>query len=96
MKLLCDVYKSSRVAELYLYVERGRGLECLPEALAERFGPPVRVMPMVLQPTSRLVRADIAKVLEALQTRGFYLQMPVGGEDYMQLINRHNNKLSDR
>lgn len=95
-KILCEIYKSSRVAELYLYVRQADGLKRVPPELLERFGPATRVLPLMLGPESRLARVAAARVLEALERDGYYLQMPEPTEDYMSAINRHNSKLGQR
>jgi len=76
MKLLCEIFKSSRKEEMYLYVERARGLADVPEPLMAQFGEPQSVMTLVLTEDRSLARADAAEVLEHIQENGFYLQMP--------------------
>ncbi len=76
MKLLCEVFRSSRKQEMYLYVDRARGLEDVPEVLMQQFGEPESVMTLVLTPDRRLARVDVREVLEAIESQGFFLQMP--------------------
>lgn len=75
-KVLCDVYKSKRKDETYLYVSRQDGLTRVPEALLESFGTPVLALTMMLNSDKKLARAEAPKVLEAMVEQGFYLQMP--------------------
>jgi len=75
-QLLCTIYRSSKVDEMYLYVDRKEDLARVPEVLLERFGRPEPAMTLVLHEGRKLARADIAKVIEAVQRQGFYLQMP--------------------
>jgi uncharacterized protein YcgL (UPF0745 family) len=74
--LLCQVYKSSRKEEMYLYVEKVQGLEKVPAPLLQQFGEPQPVMLLKLEPGRKLARADIQLVLEAIDEQGYYLQMP--------------------
>ncbi len=76
MKRLCEVFRSSRKAEMYLYVDRARGLEDVPEALLQQFGEPVSVLLLLLEPGRKLARADAGDVLAGIERQGFYLQMP--------------------
>ena len=76
MKLLCQVFRSSRREEMYLYVDKSRGLEDVPEALLKQFGEPREVMTLVLSPGRQLARADVATVMIQVREQGFYLQMP--------------------
>lgn len=76
MKILCDVYKSSRKAEMYLFVPQQDQFERVPESLLGEFGEPQLVTSLELTPQRKLARADARKVLHSLEEKGFYLQMP--------------------
>ena len=82
-RLICEVFKSSRKEEMYLYVDKRRGLEDVPEALMERFGTPVSTMTLMLTPDKTLARAKAADVLAAIRDQGFYFQMPPAKDDYL-------------
>ena len=96
MKTLCTIYKSAKEDELYLYVLKGNGLKRVPEALLEKFGKPILVTTMVLSADKKLARADVGKVLAAMEQNGFYLQMPPAKEEYMLEVNLHNHKLAGK
>jgi uncharacterized protein YcgL (UPF0745 family) len=66
---------------MYLFVDRARQFEDLPEALLTRFGEPQPVMLLQLAPGKKLARTDAEQVLAAIDEQGFYLQMPPGPED---------------
>lgn len=91
--VICSVYRSLKKDETYLYIDKSRGLEAVPEALLELFGEPRLVMTMLLKEERPLARVDVKKVLVAIQEQGYYLQMPPPPEAYMQEINKHNDKL---
>lgn len=93
MKIITSIYRSAKKEGMYLYVEKQKGLEPVPEALLELFGTPQHAMTLLITPERKLARADTAKVLAGLEEKGYYLQMPPSGEDYMQSINQHNSKL---
>jgi uncharacterized protein YcgL (UPF0745 family) len=76
MKLICQILKSSRKEEMYLYIDKQRGLEDVPESLLAQFGELEEVMTLLLSPERPLARADINEVLADIQSQGFYLQMP--------------------
>lgn len=76
MKLMCDIFKSEKKTELYLYVKHQDGFERVPEELLQQFGEPVKVMTLVLTPEKKLARADAAKVIAMLDEQGYYLQLP--------------------
>ena len=75
-KILCDVYKSPKKPETYLYVSREDPLTRVPEALLETFGKPERALIIVLTEDKKLARVEAKKVMAALKEQGFYLQMP--------------------
>jgi uncharacterized protein YcgL (UPF0745 family) len=81
---IVQVYKSPRREEMYLYVDKARGLVDLPEALLARFGEPQPVMILPLSGGRKLARADAAEVLAAIEENGFYLQMPPSLEELLK------------
>ena len=82
-KLLCEVFKSPRKEEMYLYVDKRQGLAEVPEALLERFGKPLSTMTLILTADKRLGRAKAADIMAAIRDKGFYLQMPPAKEAYL-------------
>lgn len=76
MSLLCQIFKSTRQQEMYLYVEKARGLQDVPAELLARFGEPVSVMTLHLTAERKLARAETATVLASIAQQGFYLQIP--------------------
>ena len=76
MSLLCEVFRSPRKAEMYLYVERAAGLDKVPEPLLAEFGAPESVMTLMLSAERKLARADVAEVLASIEAQGYYLQLP--------------------
>ena len=82
-RALVSIYRSSRKAEMYLYVPKVNGLNDLPEALLKQFGKPHHVMDMLLTRDKKLARADTERVLNDLIERGFFLQMPPSKDDLL-------------
>jgi uncharacterized protein YcgL (UPF0745 family) len=74
--MICSVYKSSRKAETYLFVEKRDDFSAVPEALMQMFGAPKLVMLVPLSKRSHLALADIDKVKAELKEKGYYLQLP--------------------
>lgn len=72
----CTIYRGSKVAEMYLYVDEKEDLARVPEALLARFGRLEAVMTLELHPQKKLARADAGTVLQQIESQGFYLQMP--------------------
>ncbi|HZX80744.1 MAG TPA: YcgL domain-containing protein [Lysobacter sp.] len=70
------VYKSLRKADTYVYLATRDDFAPLPEPVRAQLGGLEFVLDVELTPGRRLARANPAQVREALETRGFFLQMP--------------------
>lgn len=92
-KTICTVYRSPKEEGMYLYVERKTDLTRVPEELLKQFGKPELAMTLVLTPDKKLARAEAPRVLEMIEEKGFYLQMPPLREDDMQDLRNKNSKL---
>ena len=83
----CDIYKSSKKDEMYMYVARpdatedhqDNPFECVPESILQAFGRATFVMHLELSPERKLARANILHVIDSLQSKGFFIQMPPEG-----------------
>jgi uncharacterized protein YcgL (UPF0745 family) len=80
-KLLCNIYKSRRKEETYLYVSMKDDLAKVPEALLETFGRPELVTKLIITEERKLARAEASKVLASIEEKGFYLQLPPPKEE---------------
>ncbi|WP_048307952.1 YcgL domain-containing protein [Halomonas sp. PR-M31] len=82
-RLVCEIFKSSRKEEMYLYVDKLRGLIDVPEALLEGFGKPISVMTLLLDEDKKLARVDAVRIMKAIHEKGFYFQLPPAKEEYL-------------
>lgn len=83
MKIV-SVFRSPRKDEMYLYVDKREQLERVPEPLLEMFGAPEHVMDMPLKAERKLARVEsTTRLLDDLDSKGYYLQMPPLKDDYM-------------
>jgi len=82
-KVLCDVFKTRKKDEMYLYVAKKDGMSRVPDELLDMFGKPELAMTIIITPDKSLGRADAGRVLSDLDEKGFYLQMPPAKEPYM-------------
>ena len=87
-KLLCEIFKSPRKEEMYLYVDKRQGLKEVPEALLERFGKPVSTMTLILTADKPMARAKASDVIAAIREKGYYFQMPPAKEEYLMDLYR--------
>lgn len=83
----CDIYRSSKKDEMYLYVAREaqqdvdhtQALDILPDAMQTAFGRATFVMHLELSEERKLARVNVLHVMDSLQTRGYFIQMPPEG-----------------
>ncbi|MBE0370099.1 MULTISPECIES: YcgL domain-containing protein [Pseudoalteromonas] len=93
--MLTAVYKSSKKADTYLYIEKRDDFSKIPEALMDMFGLPKYVMMFDLSKREKLGIADIVLVKEKLSEDGFYLQIPPPEENLLDQFKAHNGVESD-
>jgi uncharacterized protein YcgL (UPF0745 family) len=74
--MLCFIYKSLKKDQLYLYVDKKDDFSKVPEALFNSFGKMEFVMDLELTPERKLAKEDVEKVMESLNTKGFFVQLP--------------------
>lgn len=84
----CDIYKSSKKDEMYLYIARPEQadeaqdadpLAVVPELLRQTFGRATFVMHLELSETRKLARVNVLHVMDSLQTKGYFIQVPPEG-----------------
>ena len=90
MKRLCEIFRSARKAEMYLYVDKKEGLSRVPESLLDRFGEPEPVMSLILEPDRKLARVDAREVLQHIEEEGFFLQMPPTAAELLRRDGAHD------
>ncbi len=78
----CWIYRSSRKAEMYIYLTEQDEFDCLPEALRRLLGSLDLVMQLDLHPERKLARVETSAVLDSLAEQGYYIQMPPGRPEY--------------
>ncbi len=74
--LLCQIYRSTKKSETYLYTRFEDKLEKVPDDLMKSFGRAEVAMTLRLTKKRTLARADAAKVIQEIEEKGFYLQLP--------------------
>ena len=75
-KVYCDVYKSEKSEDIYLYVDHGEGLDKVPEGLLQQFGEPKIALSFMLSEDRILAKEDPKRILQNLAEHGYHLQLP--------------------
>ncbi len=95
-KTFVSVFRSTRKPDTYLYVRRGQVWEELPESLQGIFGKPVHAMDLIMTAERKLARTSGKQVLEAIEDKGFLLQMPEEQSGYVVDFRRKPEQQADR
>lgn len=96
MKIICEIYRSPKEEGMYLYIKKEEGLSRVPADLLQLFGKPQQAMVLLLTPEKKLAYADVQKVMQSLEEKGFYLQLPPrdGRDPEAERVRALNSKLS--
>lgn len=78
-----SVFRSTRKAGTYVFVRRGQTWDELPEEFRHLFGKPVHSMDLLLKPEKQLARVTGQVVLDAIEDKDFYLQLPEEHENFV-------------
>ncbi|WP_404399712.1 YcgL domain-containing protein [Idiomarina seosinensis] len=74
--MLCEVYRSGKRMDTYLYLPMGAEYQELPDQLQQQFGPASKVLTINLSERSQLARITSQALIEHLNDTGYYLQLP--------------------
>jgi uncharacterized protein YcgL (UPF0745 family) len=93
--MLAAVYKSSKKADTYLFIEKRDDFSKVPDPLMATFGTPIFVIIVDLAKRTKLGVADLCNVKQKLIDDGFYLQLPPPQENLLDELKRQNGVTSD-
>ena len=93
LPIICAVYKAKSREETYLFVDNAEGLVRVPEELLGRFEDSIPVTKFKLHSERALARAEAPRVLEAIRSQGYYLQLPPPVDTDMADLAIRNHKL---
>ncbi|QIZ78845.1 YcgL domain-containing protein [Ferrimonas lipolytica] len=88
--MICAVYKSSKKAETYLYVNKRDDFSSVPQPLMDIFGVPKFVMLLPMIKLTKLANVDLNKLKSELDEKGFFLQLPPPEEDLLKQHRKDN------
>jgi uncharacterized protein YcgL (UPF0745 family) len=72
----CVVYKSLKLFDYFLFVKKEDELLRVPDGLRQMLGVLEKVMDLELHEGRCLAQADVVAVMQQIEDRGYYLQMP--------------------
>lgn len=82
MKIACDVYKSTKKENYYLYVPADQGLEHVPEELKQQLGEVEIALSLELTEERSLAKEDPLVVMANLKEQGYHLQLPPSADHH--------------
>ncbi|MCF6254541.1 MAG: YcgL domain-containing protein [Thiomicrorhabdus sp.] len=74
--IIVSTYKSPKKPALYLFISKEAGLDSLADELLVMFGEPEHIIDFDLTPDRKMPRDNAQDIYEALQTKGYFMQMP--------------------
>lgn len=72
----CVVYKSFKQFDYFLFVKKEDEFARVPASLRQMLGVLEKVMDLELDESRNLAQADVVVVMQQIEERGYYLQMP--------------------
>ena len=72
----CVVYKSLKQFDYFLFVKKEDEFARVPDSLRQMLGVLEKVMDLELHESRNLAQADVVVVMQQIEERGYYLQMP--------------------
>jgi hypothetical protein len=76
----CVIYKSLRQFDYYLFVKKDDGFSRLPDGLKQILGVLEKVIDLDLDEKRTLAQADVLEVIQQIEEKGYFLQMPPGSD----------------
>ena len=83
----CYVYRSERKNDTYVYMKASVETTELPESVTQFMGDLTKVLEVDLS-KKKLANANVEQVMAAIETQGFYLQLPSEIDDVMREIDK--------
>jgi len=74
--MLCEIFKSKKKEETYLFVEKETVLDELPQTLRDLLGELSLIMELDISEKRKLAREKPEVVLLNIRSQGFHLQLP--------------------
>ncbi len=94
-QLICEIYRCSKKEGMYIYIDKRDGLEKLPDTLKQKTGRMELAMTLMITPDKKLARAKAEDILLAIDSQGFYLQMPPSAAAEAQAASRAISEAND-
>lgn len=79
---------------MYIYVKRDDAMERVPAPLLEMFGKAEKTMTLVVTAEKKFANFTGERLLEVLEDKGFYLQLPPAMDEEVAAIVAQNNRLN--
>lgn len=92
----CDVYKSQKKDETYVFIPTTTSLSDLPEELLKVLGQAEMVMTLKLTPEKKMARGTATVVMQSIVEQGFHLQMPERPELNKNPLPTNNERFLDK
>lgn len=82
-RIVCSVYKCSKKADTYLYVDKREGTKRVPAELLGIMGDLELALTFLLRPGRTLALEDPVAVAANIESQGYHLQLPPADESVL-------------
>lgn len=96
VEIECDVYKSKKKDETYVFIPTATPLSDLPEKLLTVLGQAEKIMRLKLTPDKKMARGSAEEIIKSIEKQGFYLQMPINPQLDVNLLPTINEQFLDK
>lgn len=95
-KIKCDVYKSVKKDETYVFIPTSASLSELPDELLKVLGQAEMIMALELTAEKKMARGTASVIMESIEEQGFHLQMPENPQLNKNLLPTTNERFLDK
>jgi len=96
VEIKCDVYKSKKKDETYVFIPTSTPLSDLPEELLTVLGQTEKIMQLKLTPDKKMARGSAAEIIKSIEKQGFHLQMPINPQLDVNSLPTINERFLDK
>ncbi len=96
VEIECDIYKSKKKDETYVFIPMQSTLSDLPEELLTVLGKAEKIMRLKLTPDKKMARGNVAEIIKSIEKQGFYLQMPINPQLDVNPLPTINERFLDK
>ena len=96
IELECDIHKSLKKDETYIFIPVATELSDLPKELLSVLGQTEKIMTLMLTPEKKMARGTAQEILNSINEQGFHLQIPENPQLNKNPLPTNNERFLDK